>query len=754
MTKDQEQRSKSGHTGGSGVSEALQRHALPVLALGFAGLCAALLALVHADRAAGREILALLHDPMLHLAVLGKALVVHHSRVTTLTAVVFLVLAAWAAAGHVAPPRRASRAILAGLGLCLVGQGAVVVGRTAPGTLLWLAGAALALAGLTGLRRAAPPSWRRLTPRVEPLLAREVVLLLGLLLVAAAFRFFMLDQVPNRFEGELAPYYAAATDLWGMWWADAGWHGPWAPLHLSFYLPVWLTTRVLGTNVLAIRSAAALVGLLSVPLLWALARRTGGRTAALVATAFFVLDPLQVGWSRSDVHPHASTLWAPLLVCLALLHALDRRRRRDFALLAVAMGLSWYTYPSGASAVAIPVVYLVGLALCRRRELRRLGLRFPAGVAAGVVLWLAQLPLPWLLVERRWYVPDLVHQFGARTAWDADVGMSFSDTTQKIVTLAWSNTLHLLEGLVSRVPEITHQTFLPLVNWTSPRTLVWWALPLALLGLGAAAVLPTLRRARVVVAWALVAAVPAILSSHGFPKRAATLYPALLVLAGLGFAVAWSRLPRTRRWLRGAVILTAVAGFSGLSAATAFLWFSGAVYTPAHPAMETSMEALKSRIRPGTILVMDGSHPYTPGMTTFLLLDVLADPTRQPVAWIPVYEEKASFPALLEDPVRGVDTISNTPWYMWTRLRRLVPRLQATRCWKRVVFLFQTEVHDEAQERVFDDLARVLACHPEATVDVLPGPNSDYTFTVVEYPLPPCGEQTGADSGMPTPPTD
>ena len=723
-----------------------------LVAPAFAGFCAALLALVRADQAARREILAVLHGPMGWLAGLGKPLVLHHGRIALATAGVFLVLGAWAAAGRVTPPRLPGRALLAGLALCLAGQGVVVAGALRQGTLLWFAGGAVCLAGLTGLRRAGPWSWRRAAPRIDPVAWRELWALGALLVLAAAFRFFMLDQVPNRFEGELAPYYAAATDLWGMWLADMGWQGPWAPLHLSFYLPVWLTTRIFGSTVLAIRAGAALVGLISIPLIWGLTRRIGGRVAALVTTAFFVLDPLQVGWSRSDVHPHASTLWAPLLVCLALVNALDRGRRRDFALVALTMGLAWYTYPSGASAVAIPVITLAGMALLRWREVRRLGLRFPVAVVAGVGLWLAQIPLPWLLVERRWYVPDLVHLFGARTSWDAQVDVSFSDTAHKILALSWTNATHLVEGLFRTVPEITHQTFLPLTSWAPPRTLLWWALPLALLGIAAVLAIPTLRRARPLLAWVVAAALPAILSSHGFPKRAATLYPALLVLAGVAFALLWSRIAPGRRLFRGSVVLVGLAGGAGLASMTAFLWFSGAAYAPARSAMEVSMEALESWIRPGTILVMDGAHPYTPSMTTYLLLDALEDPDRQPVAWIPVYEEKASFPSLLEDPMGGVETISRTPWYMWTKLRRLVPRLQATRCWKRVVFLFQTHVHEHPQERVLRDLALTLACHPEATVDILPGSDSDYTFTVVEYPLPPCevsasGEGPSGDDG-------
>ncbi len=732
MTTDQGRRAAPGRTGGTGI---LARHPVGVCALGFLALSILLLALVRADQAAGREILGVLHGPMTALAALGKPLAVHHARITVLGAGLFLFLGAWAAAGRVARPTLPRRAIPAGLALCLAGQGGVVVGETGAGGLLWAAGGALCLAGLLGLRRAGPWAWRGVVPRPRPVAWWEAGVLAGLLALAAVFRFFMLDQVPNRFEGELAPYYAAATDLAGMWWADAGWHGPWAPLHLSFYLPVWLTTRIFGSTVLAIRAGAALVGLLSVPLVWGLARKVGGRAAAVVTVAFFVLDPLQVGWSRSDVHPHASTLWAPLLVCLALLHALEHRRRRDFALLAAAMGLSWYTYPSGASAVAIPVITLLGTALFRWREIRRLGLRYPVSVAAGVGLWVAQIPLPWLLVERRWYLPDLVHLFGARTSWDAEVGLSFQDTAHKVLTLSWNNAIHLVEGLFRRVPEMTHQTFLPLVDWAPPRTLVWWALPLALLGIAAALLIPTLGRARVLAAWVVAAATPAILSSHGYPKRAATLYPALLVFAGLGFALLWAGIPRTRRFLRGAVVLAAVTGLAGSACLTAFLWFSGVFFTPARSALEMSLEALRSRIRPGTILVMDGAHPYTPGMTTYLLLDTLADPERQPVVWIPVYEEKASFSSLLEDPVRGIDTISNTPWYTWTKLRRLIPALQATRRWERAVFLFQTDVHEHPAGQVLDHLARTLVCHPEATVDILPGPNPDYTFTVVEFPL-------------------
>ncbi|MCG6962286.1 MAG: glycosyltransferase family 39 protein [Acidobacteria bacterium] len=701
----------------------------------FFGVSALFVAVAAHDQATGREIWAPAASLMGGLTAGGTVIASHLGWLTVGIAAVLTALIGWAALGRAAGRYPPTRWLLSALAVGTWAQAALVLKDPKVGGTIWLLAGALAVWGLVRASRHATAVWKSAGVRPTPWARTDILLLLLLMLVAALFRFYELGRIMNYFEGELAPYYVGATSLHGMWLADAGKNGPWAPLHLAFYLPVWLTTHLLGSTVLAIRVAAALVSLTSVPLLYAVARRAGGRPAALLATSFLVLDPLQIGWGRSDVHPHASTLWAPLLVCLTLFRAVERRRPVDFALLALAMGVTWQTYPSGQSAVLIPVVVFGGAYLCRSARIRRLGVKPPLAVASGLLLWAASIPLPWLIALHRWRVPNLLHEFGNRTSWDAAPATTIWDTLLRVAHLSCHNVIELLEGLFYRVPNLFHQTFLPTAPHYLERSLNWAALPFALLGIGLALVVPTLRHARVIAAWAFVAALPSILSAEGYVKRAATLYPALLVLAGVGFSVLWRWSTPRRKFLRLVVCAFAVAAFACLAAFQSYLWFSGANYRAGTPGIEVSMRSLRPYLEPGTIAVLDPSHPYLSGMTTYLLLDTLAEKDRFPVAWIPGDNGIAPFARLLDNPAVGLASLPYTPWYTWSKLRPLIRPLMSVKDWKRVVFLFQTVVHGKEQPKTIADLQEALRRYPEARVTKLAGPNPDYRLTVVVVDL-------------------
>ena len=96
-----------------------------------------------------------------------------------------------------------------------------------------------------------------------PITFHESLQFIGAIGLATGFRFFALNRIPSYFEGELSPYMIGATSLKGMLLANAGWHGPWAPLGLLYYLPIYPMTTFAGTTVLAVRLASALIGVLT-----------------------------------------------------------------------------------------------------------------------------------------------------------------------------------------------------------------------------------------------------------------------------------------------------------------------------------------------------------------------------------------------------------------------------------------------------------------------------------------------------------
>lgn len=116
--------------------------------------------------------------------------------------------------------------------------------------------------------------------------------------------------------------------------------------------------RITGTSVEAVRLVSALTALL-VPLpfyLWV--RTLHGRTVATAATALLAFAHAFIGWGRIALNQNSPVL---LLVAALALLSLGLRDRCPVKLLwgGIALGLGFYTYPSGQISIAIWLSALV-----------------------------------------------------------------------------------------------------------------------------------------------------------------------------------------------------------------------------------------------------------------------------------------------------------------------------------------------------------------------------------------------------------
>ena len=141
-----------------------------------------------------------------------------------------------------------------------------------------------------------------------------------------------------------------------------------------------------GPSVFAQRWPSAACGVVTAALLWQTARLLGGRGAAWVALALWLLQP-EGFWYDQDVRMYAPLLlWATLAVW-ALVRALRCGRTGDWWLLSLAVLAALWTHYAGALLLAALTVVAVASACSRREAVRR-------------VLWLgwpALTMLPWLL---------------------------------------------------------------------------------------------------------------------------------------------------------------------------------------------------------------------------------------------------------------------------------------------------------------------------------------------------------------------
>jgi 4-amino-4-deoxy-L-arabinose transferase-like glycosyltransferase len=151
---------------------------------------------------------------------------------------------------------------------------------------------------------------------------------------------------------------------------------------------------LMGTSVLAMRAVPVLLTAVAALLVWRIGRRTIGEPAATFAAALFWVWPPYLIWKSDRAHGfYGSGLVLAALVLLLVLRLVERRSRRDMALLGLVLGLAWWQTPQ---VVPIAVPALVFLGLSRPHAYRDAWPAVPLALLGA---------LPWIIsnVQHDWW---------------------------------------------------------------------------------------------------------------------------------------------------------------------------------------------------------------------------------------------------------------------------------------------------------------------------------------------------------------
>jgi hypothetical protein len=545
----------------------------------------------------------------------------------------------------------------------------------------------------------------------DPLSWFDCSVLLGIFVLGLFFRTYALNQISNGFEGELACYMSGATSLKGMLIANEGVHGPWAPLGILYYLPIYLTTKLFGTTILAVRLSSVLVGVFTIFPLFFFVRMVAGTRAGLFAAFLFALDCLHVGWSRTDIHPHGVTTWPTLLLCISLLKLVRTGHLIWAFAVAALMGLSWHQYPSGQTAVVIPLIAAVLYAISNRGALP-----FSRGkmliVAFGVVLWVLGLPLSRYLGKGHFSFINPFTLTGPRAIWGT--GDASAELLDKVVYVLLSTLRHCLEfgqGLFYQAAYMFHQEWAPQTEALTVRTVDWSVIALAMIGVFVVMAQRKRFESAVFVAWIIAAILPGILSSHAYAKRLSTIFPAIDCLAGIVLSLCFTLVPpgwlHWRKWLlRGA----ATVSMSCYVAYSSYIWFSGRFWRYAEPPEVKMTKEIQETIPPSTIVIADLGQSYESSKVTFLLLDFLSSPQNRPN--LLSFYRTEHYPVMIQDPFKAQNQLSTNLIYLWTKLRDQAAETGEYKEWKYVNFLIVDTFHNQSQNVDLIQSATARCNHP------------------------------------------
>ncbi|HEY1388026.1 MAG TPA: glycosyltransferase family 39 protein [Ktedonobacterales bacterium] len=214
-------------------------------------------------------------------------------------------------------------------------------------------------------------------------------LLLGALLAGgAALRLPNLASMPYVVHGD-----EASCALEALRWLhgevdtllSTGWYG--LPM-LGYGIPA-VVMHFAGDSLFGVRLSSVIVGLLSLIVIYLLAREFAGRRVAFVATALLAVSHLHIQFSRSGIH-YIHALFAVELTLWLLVRALRDRSAVTAVLAAIAMSFSAQVYFSARLVFIIVPLFIVGLWLLNRRLLSGRGPTL-AWLIAGVLAALGPL---------------------------------------------------------------------------------------------------------------------------------------------------------------------------------------------------------------------------------------------------------------------------------------------------------------------------------------------------------------------------
>ncbi len=234
----------------------------------------------------------------------------------------------------------------------------------------------------------------------------ELIFVAVLLLGAAALRLIGLSELPAGMNQDEA---SIGYDSWAIanYGVDRnGYHNPvypvaWGAGHGPFYMyAASLFIKLFGNSLFVYRLPQALLGVLSVFVLYLLLKKTTDRFTAYIGALLLCVSPWHIISSRwgLDANP------APFLILFGLyffVKGCQDKKTWSYALSAALFSLSLYTYASTYIVVPIMLIILVVYALVRRY------LTVKQLVISGVVCIVIAVPLAMFWVVNLFKLPEI-----------------------------------------------------------------------------------------------------------------------------------------------------------------------------------------------------------------------------------------------------------------------------------------------------------------------------------------------------------
>jgi len=215
---------------------------------------------------------------------------------------------------------------------------------------------------------------------------RELLLVTLITVVAACLRLYALEVIPPGLSGDTAYKGVAANRvLAGEYpiFFEESWGGI-EPMYIYLLAGFF---KLFGSTPLAIKALSALLGTITVPLLYFLVRELlNSRSTAMLAASWLAISFWHVNYSRLGWE----IILAPLFVIVTiyfLWRGLRTKRWREFVCAGLTLGASLYTYQALRFLPILVVVYLLFRALLEKGFWREYGARAAVCVVIAILVF-------------------------------------------------------------------------------------------------------------------------------------------------------------------------------------------------------------------------------------------------------------------------------------------------------------------------------------------------------------------------------
>lgn len=269
----------------------------------------------------------------------------------------------------------------------------------------------------------------------------EILMVLGVMLLAAAFRFYRLGSIPRILDGDegligLNAQLTVSGDF-------ANPFALWENFGALYLQAVNMAFRFFGVTPFALRLLPTISGILAVPSIYLFARQIGGQRIALIAAILLAISHTHIHFSRIASVAYIHGTWLAPLELYFLLSGLDKRESWRTALGGVLLAIHFSVYLTAQVIVALALVYMLVASVFLREW-------FKPAFRAALAFWGGFLIM---IMPEAFYIWQEPNEFFNRLGQDGTfqsgwLAATVQNTGQSVVEILFERVVHAFMSLI------------------------------------------------------------------------------------------------------------------------------------------------------------------------------------------------------------------------------------------------------------------------------------------------------------------